>query len=128
MVKNYAKGYRAERELLHMLYGMGYAVLRAPHSGSIGIASPDIVAIKDGRVVVLECKSRAGAFTVPPEQLEELAEWERRAGATAYIAWKIARKGWHFLKLKDVVENKGNIGFKFLDGRSLTIDDIESYR
>lgn len=124
MVRAYAKGYRAEHEMLHMLHGKGYAVLRAPHSGSIGLASPDIVAIKNGKVIVLECKSRAGAFTVPSEQLAELTEWEGRAGADAYVAWKISRKGWHFLKLKDVIENKGNIGIRFLEGRALKLDEI----
>jgi holliday junction resolvase Hjr len=124
MTRSYAKGYAAEREILHKLHDMGYAVLRAPHSGSVGIASPDIVAIKNGRVIVLECKSHRKGFTVRMEQLQELQEWEQRAGANAYIAWKISRKGWHFLKLKDVLENNGNVGFRFLDGRALTIDEI----
>ena len=121
---SYAKGYAAERELTHELYSRGYAVLRAPHSGSISIASPDIVAIKNGKVFVIECKSHKKAFTVDMSQLQELQEWEKRAGAIAYVAWKISHKGWHFLKLNDVIENRGNVGFRFLDGRAMKIDDV----
>src|SRR3989344_2205084 len=110
MVKSYAKGYRAERSLLHTLYGMGYMVLRAPHSGSSSLASPDIVAAKDGKLLVFECKSREAAFTVDDEQMRELHEWQEKAGATAYVAWKLSRKDWVFLHLKDVQENSGNVG------------------
>ncbi|MFH1630647.1 MAG: Holliday junction resolvase Hjc [Candidatus Aenigmatarchaeota archaeon] len=124
MIGRYRKGYMAERSLVHELYNMGYAVIRAPHSGSINIASPDIVAIKNGKVIVIECKAHKKGFKVDETQLKELQEWENRAGARAYIAWKISRKGWHFLKLADVIANNGNVGFKFLEGRVINIDDI----
>ncbi len=97
--------------------------MRAPHSGSTSIASPDIVAAKGGRLLVLECKSRDDAFTVPAEQLGELREWVKRANATAYIAWKISRKGWFFLRLDDVAGNNGNMNRKMLE-KSIGIDEI----
>jgi len=120
----YAKGYAAENELLHTLYDKGWSVIRAPRSGRVGIPSPDIMAAKSGRIIVVECKSRAGAFKVEQEQLEQLKDWQIRAQAIPYIGWKIARKGWFFLKLEDVVANNGNIGKRFLDGRSLGIDEL----
>jgi Holliday junction resolvase len=124
MVNKYAKGYSAEREMLHTLAGMGYMVMRAPHSGSINLASPDIIAAKHGKLLVIECKSRKAAFSVPIEQLDELKEWRDKAGATAYVAWKISRRGWTFLKLDDVYANKGNIGKKFAKEKGIKIDDI----
>ena len=124
MVKRYRKGYIAELQLTHTLSKLGYMVVRTPRSGRINLASPDIIAVKPGKVIVIECKSRLEAFTVPQEQLDELKEWELRAGATAYIAWKVARKGWFFLRLNDVVKNNGNVGKKFLEENSITIDDI----
>jgi len=120
----YAKGYAAENELLHTLYSMGWAVIRAPRSGRVGIPSPDILAAKDGRLIVVECKSRSGAFKVEKEQLDQLDDWRLRARADPYIGWKIARKGWFFLKLDDVVANNGNVGKRFLDGRSLAINEL----
>jgi Holliday junction resolvase len=124
MVQKYAKGYRGERELVHTLSKMGYMTIRAPRSGRINLPSPDIIAAKGGRLIVIECKSRASAFTVPPEQLQELKEWEEKAGAKPYIGWKIARKGWIFLHLKDVYENRGNVGKKFAEEKGIGIGEI----
>jgi Holliday junction resolvase len=124
MVHTYAKGATAERELLHTLYDMGYMVLRAPHSGSINLASPDLIAAKHGKLLVIECKARKAAFSVPLEQLNELKEWRDKAGATAYVAWKISRKGWTFLHLDDVYANKGNIGKKFAEEKGIKISEI----
>ena len=76
MLAAYRKGYMGEWQLTHKLAEMGYMVVRTPRSGRIGLASPDIIAAKQGKLIVIECKSRAQAFTVPPEQLDELKEWQ----------------------------------------------------
>ncbi len=124
MIKKYSKGYRAERELVHLLSQLGFMVIRTPRSGRICLASPDIVAAKNRRLVVIECKSRRDAFTMDKEQLDELKQWEEKAGAVPYIAWKLSRKGWIFLKLPDVMSNKGNIGKKFAQEHGISIEDI----
>ncbi len=121
----YSKGYRAERNIVHELARRGYMVIRAPHSGSINLASPDVIAAKDGRLIVLECKSREEAFTMEKEQMEEMAKWRDVAHASAYVAWKINRKGWTFLKLEDVIANNGHIGKKFAEEKGMGIDDID---
>jgi Holliday junction resolvase len=108
MVKTYSKGAKAERELLHKLYTMGYAVIRAPRSGSISISVPDLVAIKDKKIYVFECKARGKCFTVAPEQLNELKEWQKRANAHAYIAWKYPHKGWFFIPLNKIKNRNVN--------------------
>ena len=123
-MRTYAKGYSAERELLHTLYGRGWAVLRAPRSGRINIPSPDLVAIKKGKVVVIECKSRASAFTVEKDQLDQLEEWRRRTGAEAYIGWKVSRKGWFFFTLDDVVQNGGHLGKRFLQAKGVSLESV----
>jgi len=123
-MRNYAKGYRAERDIVHELAGRGYMTIRAPHSGSIGLASPDVIAAKDGKLIVLECKSREEAFTVPPEQMEELRKWQQVAPAHAYVAWKVNRKGWRFLRLDDVAANGGHVGKKFAEEKGISIEAI----
>jgi Holliday junction resolvase len=120
----YAKGYRAERSLVHELSKKGYMVVRTPRSGRINLASPDVIAAKNGVLIVIECKSHEEAFKVPAEQLGQLKEWETRAGAKAYIGWKISYKGWFFLSLADVTNNNGNIGKKFVDEKALSIEEI----
>lgn len=126
MVHNYRKGYVAELALVHELSRRGYMVIRAPRSGCINLASPDIVAAKNGKLMVIECKSRKDAFTVPPEQIDELEQWAVKGGASAFVAWKIARKGWHFMHLADVKANNGNIGKKFAMEKAFSIDTMES--
>jgi Holliday junction resolvase len=122
MFKSYRKGYLSEWQLMHTLAKMGFMVIRSPRSGRIGLASPDIIAAKNGRLFVIECKSRAEAFTIPKDQLQQLKEWQVKAGAIPYIGWKIARKGWSFLKLEDVVANNGNIGKRFIEEKGMTIE------
>ncbi len=124
MLRSYRKGYTAELELVHTLSKLGFMVIRAPRSGRINLASPDIVAAKNGKLLVIECKSRASAFTVEKEQLEELAEWQQKAGAIPYIGWKIARKGWTFMRLQDVQESRGNIGKKFALEKGMPLEKI----
>ncbi|MBI4170598.1 MAG: hypothetical protein HY514_02805 [Candidatus Aenigmarchaeota archaeon] len=99
-------------------------VIRTPRSGRINLASPDIIAAKNGKLIVIECKSRAEAFTVEKGQLQELREWQDKAGALPYIGWKIARKGWTFLHLKDVEDNRGNVGKKFALEKGMTLEKI----
>ncbi len=124
MVHKYAKGYRSERELVHTLSSMGYMVVRTPRSGRIALPSPDIIAAKDGTLIVIECKSRKEAFTVPADQLAELKEWQDKAGARAYVGWKISRKGWFFLRLADAITNNGNIGKRLIAEKSISIEEI----
>lgn len=123
MLKAYKKGYRNERNLVHTLSKMGYMVVRTPRSGRIGLASPDIIALKDGKVVVIECKAREKAFKVDAEQLDELRQWQQ-AGARAYVAWKTSRKDWIFMNLADVKANAGNMGKKFAAEKGMGIDGL----
>lgn len=120
------KGYLGERELLYKLYEKGYVVLRSPRSGRIGLPTPDIIAIKNSKIYALECKSRNLAFIVPKEQLDQLKEWVNKAGANAYIAWKIPRKGWKFISLEDAIRNSGRISKRFCDIVGKDFDEVFS--
>jgi Holliday junction resolvase len=124
MVHSYRKGYAAELELVHKLAEKGFMVIRTPRSGRINLASPDVIAAKSGKILVIECKSRASAFKVESEQLDELRQWQEKAGAVPYIGWKISRKGWIFLNLDDVAENHGNIGKKFALEKGMPLEHI----
>ena len=79
---------------------------------------------KDGRVIFFEVKFRASAFTISKDQLEELTQWKNVGGAHTYIGCKIARKGWKFLHLHDVIANNGNIGKKFIAEKGFSIENI----
>ena len=103
MVRTYAKGSRAERELLYFLNHRGFAVMRAPSSG--GFFSPaDIIAIKRGLVVAIECKAWAKKPKIEKRQLSGMREWCNRAGAVGLIGWRTTGK-WLFLRLEEAEAN-----------------------
>jgi Holliday junction resolvase len=107
-----ARGYRAERELVEILWRQGFAVMRAPASGAkIKVADyPDVVAIRAGRVAVFEVKARRskGVIYVRKEQVRKLREFARRAGGRAYIAVRVPNKGWKFVPVEDLEETSRN--------------------
>ncbi len=103
VVKSRSKGYRAERELVHILWRLGFAVMRAPASGArIRKAEyPDVVAIMKGKVAVFEVKSRTkpSGLYIESEQIKKLLDFAERAGGIPYIAIKIPHKEWKFVKV-----------------------------
>ncbi|PUA33444.1 MAG: hypothetical protein B7O98_03215 [Zestosphaera tikiterensis] len=103
MSRKRAKGYRAERELVELLWRLGFAVMRAPASGAkIKKADyPDVVAILKGKVAVFEVKSRAKLenIYIGKEQTQKLLNFARRAGGIPYIAVRLPHIGWKFIKL-----------------------------
>jgi len=112
VVKSRSKGYRAERELVHALWRLGFAVMRAPASGArIRKAEyPDVVAIMKGRVAVFEVKSRAKptGIYIELDQVRKLLDFAERAGGIPYIAVKLPHKEWKFVKVsrESIKENK----------------------
>ncbi len=92
----YRKGVVYERELLHLLSGRGFAVIRAPASGS-WLTPPDIVALKNGLILAIECKAWRTKPKLNADSQTRLIEWATKAGAIALIAWR-TKTGWQFTK------------------------------
>ncbi|MEM4659072.1 MAG: Holliday junction resolvase Hjc [Sulfolobales archaeon] len=101
---NRSRGYRAERELVALLWKRGFAVMRAPASGSKVKKAmyPDVVAIRNGRVAVFEVKSRSREETIyiDKEQVMKMIEFTKRAGGSAYIAIRIPGRDWVFVPIE----------------------------
>jgi Holliday junction resolvase len=99
-----ARGFRAERDLVAKLWARGFAVMRAPASGSKirKAAYPDVVAIRKGCVAVFEVKSRSKeeAIYIEKEQVDKLVEFASRAGGKAYVAVKVAGSDWVFVPVE----------------------------
>ena len=95
----HSKGANAERELMRLFFEKGFSVVRIAGSGTSPLPAPDIIAIKKGRIVAVECKARKTKnLAITVEQVGELVEWAERAGAEPFVGWKIPRKGWFFLE------------------------------
>lgn len=87
----YNKGASSERELAKILFKAGYSVCRAAGSGR-GLPGPDLVAVRRGRVFVIECKAWQRK---PKFDSAQLQGWKRN-GATILFAWKVPYHGWEF--------------------------------
>ncbi|MBN2067264.1 MAG: Holliday junction resolvase [Candidatus Diapherotrites archaeon] len=95
----HSKGANAERELMHLFFHAGFSVVRIAGSGTSPLPAPDIIAIRQGRIIAVECKARKSKnLAISLTQMGELLEWAERAGAEPLIAWKVPRKGWFFLR------------------------------
>lgn len=106
------KGTKAEVELAKLLWQRGFAVIRGPSSGG-GVRArfqPDLVALKDGLILVVEVKTaRNGEDAVYIESHKILAmeEFARRAGGKAFVAVRIRGGEWRFHPLEELEVTRG---------------------
>ncbi|NPA62002.1 MAG: hypothetical protein GXN95_00415 [Methanococci archaeon] len=84
MKHKYRKGSSFERELKKLLEEEGFAVVRS--AGSKGV---DIIAGKDGKILIFECKSSSKSkFYINREDIEKLITFSKVFGGTPYLAVK----------------------------------------
>jgi len=96
---HYDKGANAERELIKELHSAGFAVTRVAGSGVNPLPCPDVIALKKGKIIAFECKAWKGNYlAIPHENMDDEKEWAIIAGAEFFVAWKIPREGWLFIK------------------------------
>ena len=103
-----AKGSRRERELLDFLTKQGFVVHRVAGSGLGEDAICDLVAVRDGKVQFVECKSRKKTYytNVNSEQLNELIRVANSCKAKPVLAVKINYKEWQIFDLNESVPVK----------------------
>lgn len=114
MVKAYAKGSRAERELAHFLNDKGFATIRVPSSG--GFLSPlDMVAIRKGQTIAFEVKNHKIKPRLSKSQAKSFSEWCKKAGVTGFVVWRRTEPigdevltnstRWKFLRIEDALNS-----------------------
>ncbi|QGA54672.1 endonuclease [Sulfolobus sp. E5-1-F] len=86
------KGSAIERNIVSKLRDKGFAVVRAPASGSKRKDSiPDIIALKNGVIILIEMKSskdKEGKIYVRREQAEGIMDFARKSGGTLFLGVK----------------------------------------
>lgn len=107
------RGYNAERDLVRKLWRLGFAATRGPASGAKVKRSvyPDVVAIRNGLVLVFEVKYRRKLETIyiPQHQIAKIVEFARRAGGIPLIAVRIGElKEWRVVPI-DKLEFANNM-------------------
>jgi Holliday junction resolvase len=100
------KGSQIERTLANKFWELGFAVVRGGSSGG-GVRKrfvPDLVVMRNGKILVLEVKyrSKSSTIAISRERIEKLKDFAQRAGASAYIAIKYAYKDWRFVPLESL--------------------------
>lgn len=104
------KGTSYERELASLLWSKGWAVIRGPASGggARNRVQPDLVAVKDKIILVIEVKKSKGSTVyLDPGQVLGLLEWAKRAGGHAWIALRIPISGWRFHHVDSLETTQG---------------------
>jgi Holliday junction resolvase len=105
-----AKGDRRERELVNELDEAGFAVMRAPASGSATSRElPDVLAGNGQVFYAIEAKSSAGdPIYLDNEEVYALVHvFARNFGATPRIAVRFDREDWYFFHPDDVHQTDG---------------------
>ena len=103
-----AKGSRRERELLDFLTKQGFVVHRVAGSGLGEDAICDLVAVKEGEVQFVECKSRKKTYYTKfnLDQFNELVKIANSCKAKPVLAVKINYKDWQMFDLNEKVPEK----------------------
>ncbi|MDZ7745033.1 MAG: Holliday junction resolvase Hjc [Halobacteriales archaeon] len=115
MVNVNAKGDRRERELVNLLDENGFAVMRAPASGSATDRElPDVLAGDAESFYAIEAKSSGGdPIYLTGEEVEALVYFSRNFGAKPRIAVRFDREDWYFFHPGDLhVTDGGNYRVK----------------
>jgi len=87
-----ARGTNFERTLVKLFWENGFASLRVAGSGSAPLSLPDIIAIKKGRIIAIECKTCSNdSFYLKNKDIDQLDEFREVSGCEAYVAVKFQR-------------------------------------
>lgn len=105
IMKTYAKGAKAERDLLHFLIFKGFSTLRMPASGG-DLYPLDVLALKKGFALAFEIKSWKRMPKIEKRKLEQFGSWCENAGAIGLIGWRIHGGDWKFLPLTDALNGR----------------------
>jgi len=104
-----AKGDRRERELVNKLDEAGFAVMRAPASGSATERElPDVLAGDSETFYAIEAKSAASdRIYLDGEEVYALVYFSRNFGANPRVGVRFDREDWYFFHPDDLYQTDG---------------------
>jgi Holliday junction resolvase len=103
------KGDRRERELVHRLDDAGFAVMRAPASGSATPRDlPDVLAGNGERFYAIEAKSSSGdPIYIDAEEIDGLEFFASSFGAEPRIGVRFDERDWSFFDPDELYVTEG---------------------
>lgn len=102
----YRKGADFERELVRSCWERGWAAARIAGSGSVSYDVPDVVALKENRIISIECKSTRKEKLSLRKAMESLEKFVDTAGGNGYLAIKFYRKKPRFYEINHLMCRK----------------------
>jgi len=115
---NKEKGASSERELLHLFWQRGFAVIRAAGSGMLPEPSCDLLVGKGDRKYAIECKTaRIDKKYLNKKQIENLKRFAGIFGLKPFVAIKFLRQEWYFIS-PDKLEKTGK-------GLAISLEEIK---
>ena len=123
-----SKGSNAERELVRLFWGSGWAAIRVAGSGATSFPNPDVLAgsAGKGRTLAVECKSTAElSKTLSKGDISQLKSFADSFGAESWIGIRFDEKRWRFVSLEELAaNNKQTISLNFADKNGLTFNEL----
>lgn len=103
------KGDRRERELVNRLDENGFAVMRAPASGSSTDRDlPDVLAGNGDRFIAIEAKSSAGdPIYIDASEIDALTFFAENFGAERRIGVRFDEEDWAFFEPEELYRTDG---------------------
>jgi len=106
-------GTKGERDILKMFWDNGWAAVRTPGSGSARFPSPDIIAGKKDRRMVIEAKiTKENKKYFEEKEIRELKYFGNLFGAEIWVAIRFKGENWFFINIEDLI----------FSGKSYSID------
>ena len=127
------KGSHYERRLVELLWRRGFACVRGGSSGG-GCRRrfvPDVIAMRNGVILVFEVKIRSKEDVVYIEatKVSKLLDFAKRAGGRAFIAIKYGRSEWKFIPVDKLSPSLTGASYRIdpdmVKRDGLTLRDLE---
>ena len=122
-----SKGINAERELVHMFWGRGWACLRIAGSGSNKYPSPDILTGNNIRRLAIECKvTKEDKKYFDKPSIEALQTFASVFGAEPWVAVRFKGYEWYFVSLEDLRETNNGymVGVEIAKSKGLLFEEL----
>ncbi|MBI2564844.1 hypothetical protein HYV79_02535 [Candidatus Woesearchaeota archaeon] len=98
-MKQKIKGVNGERELVHLFWQNNWTAWRIAGSGSIKYPSPDIVAGKGLRKIIIECKTTNSEIQYfSQKEIDDLFFLSEKIHVEPWLAIKFSRQDWLFIQ------------------------------
>jgi len=122
-----AKGTAAENELIHNFWDNGWVCVRVAGSGSTQYPSPDLLASRGDKKIVMEVKVINDVKKYfKKQEIEDLQLFANKFGAESWVGVKFEKEQWFFLPTSELDQTKAeNYAISLIDMKRKGFSFIE---